>query len=101
VTVSLYGANSSEDTVRTLITSITTDSQGQYNLTVSSGAEYNFYYIRETDPLGYISVWATSISGTAQTDNWNWIEYAGPLWDKTLTDNKFWDVVPPFRETST
>ncbi|MBD3383340.1 PKD domain-containing protein [candidate division KSB1 bacterium] len=89
VTVTLYGSNN-EDNLGTQIASTTTNSQGWYGLTAPEG--YEFYSIVETDPSGYYSVGATSVSGTVISNNR--IRYSiasAVLSDQTLTGNKFWD----------
>ena len=88
VTVSLYGANNPHPDAGQLISSTVTSSEGWYGLAAASGYEY--YHIRQTDPTGYDSVGATTVDGAVQTSNW--IEYAIPLDEQTLTGNKFWDV---------
>lgn len=96
VTVALYGSNN-QNVQGTLMSSTTTDAHGAYSLTVSS--VYEFYSIVETDPPGYNSVAATTTSGTVI--NANWIQYAYPLTGKTLTGNKFWDLLgAPLQITS-
>lgn len=93
VTVELFGSNGSYPNTGRSIRSTTTDSQGWYGLQVLSSDGYEFYYIHEIDPSGYLSVGALSLGGIVR--NSNWIEY-GP-WtpgDKTLTGNKFWDKLP-------
>ena len=88
VTVSLYGGNDAWPVPGQILTSTTTNEEGWYGLTAAAGYEY--YHIRETDPPGYSSVGATTVSGTVRTENW--IEIAVPLEGKTLTGNKFWDA---------
>ncbi len=87
VTVALYGANAPYPTAGVLITTTTTNAEGWYGLTAPDGYEY--YHIRETDPAGYTSVGATSVSGEVKEANW--IQYTWPLEGKTLSGNKFWD----------
>ncbi|MDY7080208.1 MAG: hypothetical protein SXV54_25280 [Chloroflexota bacterium] len=87
VIVSVYGANNPHPDPGTFILSTTTDAAGWYGLVVSD--TYEFYRILETDPDGYVSVGATTVSGTVRTSNW--IEYELPLEGKVLTGNKFWD----------
>ena len=89
VTVSLYGANNPYPDAGTFLRSTTTDAEGQYDLTVYDDDYLEYFYIQETDPPGYISVGATTVSGTVRTTNW--IEYVIPLDGKRLTDNEFWD----------
>jgi PKD repeat protein len=89
VTVTLYGSNN-EDNLGSQITSTTTNSEGWYGLTAPEG--YEFYSIVESDPSGYYSVGATSVSGTVVSNNR--IRYSiasAPLSAQTLTGNKFWD----------
>jgi len=90
VTVAVYGANNPYPDPGNFIASTTTGADGWYGLEASSG--YEFYSIRETDPSGYQSQGATSVSGTVRTSNW--IEYVVPIEGKTLTGNKFWDSAP-------
>jgi len=73
------------------IDSTTTDAEGWYRLWAYSGCE--FYNIVETDPPDYVSIGATTVSGTVQTENW--IQYVVPLEGKTWTGNKFWDQPEP------
>ena len=87
VAVSVYGANNPWPDVGQAIISATTNVAGWYGLEVPEG--YDYYHIREADPYGYVSVGATTVSGTVRTENW--IEYAIPLEEKTRTGNKFWD----------
>lgn len=70
-----------------LIDSARSDANGWYGLWAYGGCE--FYNIVERDPAGMISAGASSVSGTVQSENW--IQYAIPLHDQTLTGNKFWD----------
>lgn len=74
----------------TPINSTTTNTEGWYGLEVTEVC--NYYQIVEIDPAGYTSVGATTEGGTVI--NPNWIEYASPLKEKTLTGNKFWDHIP-------
>ncbi|MBN1890035.1 MAG: hypothetical protein JW850_18710 [Thermoflexales bacterium] len=90
VVVSAYGANDPYPVTGTLIVTATTDGAGWYSLEVPEDFEY--YSIQETTPAGYTSAGATSVSGTVRTADW--IEYAAPLNDKTLSGNKFWDAPP-------
>jgi hypothetical protein len=91
VTVQAYGANSAYPTSGVLITSTTTDSTGWYGLAVTDGFE--FYSIRQVNLPGYVSVGATTVSGTVRTADW--IELGPPLSRQTLTGNKFWDLGAP------
>ena len=89
VTVKLYGSYNLGD-LGTQIGSTTTDSQGWYGLTATTGYEY--YTIEETDPSGYHSVGATSVGGTVLNDNQiHYSTASAPLAAQTLTGNKFWD----------
>lgn len=91
VTVSVYGANGHYPNPGVRIASTTTDEYGWYGLEVPEAYEY--YFIRETDLPGYVSVGATSVNGVVRTSNE--IEYNlnnHPLKDQTLTGNKFWDI---------
>ncbi len=63
---------------------------GYYLLVTSRTCEY--YNLVEIDPPGYLSVGATSPSGTVR--NANWIQYTWPLSGKDLRNNKFWDLLP-------
>jgi len=87
ITVSAYGSSNPWPDAGSIIISATTNAEGWYGLEVSEGYEY--YHVRETDPSGYTSVGATTVSGTVRTENW--IEFAAPLDDKVHTGNKFWD----------
>jgi serine-aspartate repeat-containing protein C/D/E len=86
VTVSLYGAKNLGET-GIFLASTTTNSIGWYGLPILGTFEY--YSIVETDPSGYTSVEARSVSGTVI--NSNMIQYVYPIGSKTLTGNKFWD----------
>lgn len=91
VTVSVYGANGPYPNPGVRIASTTTDEYGWYGIEVPEGYEY--YFIRETDLPGYVSVGARSVNGVVWTSNE--IEYNlnnHPLKDQTLTGNKFWDI---------
>ena len=88
VEVSLYGANNPYPDLGTFIRSTTTNGDGWYQLEIEDGFE--FYHIIESTPEGYQSRGATSVDGEVRTEDW--IEYAIPLDDKTVTGNKFWDV---------
>ena len=88
VTVSLHGANNPYPDAGELIATTTTNAEGWYGLTVPDGYEY--YHIRETDPAGYVSIDATTISGTVRASNWIEYSIAIPLDEQTLTGNKFW-----------
>ena len=89
VTVKLWGANTSG--VKDIqISSTSTNSEGWYSLSVNvSTYAYDYYIIEETDPGGYYSVGATSVSGKKLTNNQ--IEYDFDDLSGTLTGNKFWD----------
>ena len=88
VTVSLYGSNNS-GSLGTLIESATTSSTGQYALSIPR-IPHEYYNIVETDPSGYTSVGATTVSGTVIGSNQ--IQYTSTT--GTLTGNKFWDEEP-------
>jgi hypothetical protein len=90
VQVSVRGSNSPYPAVGELIASTTTNDEGWYGLTVTEGWE--FYHIIEDNRSGWESSGATSVDGVVRTEDW--IEYAHPLQDKTLTGNKFWDIQP-------
>lgn len=87
VTVSLWVSNNPEPASFAFDSSTTTDGDGWYGLNIPEGVEY--YRIIESDPAGYQSVGATTVSGTIIDANT--IEYVVPLTEKTLTGNKFWD----------
>ncbi len=90
VTVGLYGSNDSGER-GILLVSTATDSTGGYGLEVPDVPVYEFYNIIVPEPLsGYVFVNATTVSGTVKESNW--IQYAYPLYDKTLTGNKFWQL---------
>ena len=90
VTVAVYGAYAPYPNAGTFIRSATTNVDGWYGVEVyDDDGAYDYYYILETDPGGYNSIGATTVSGTVRTANW--IEYAAPLTGQTLTGNKFWD----------
>jgi hypothetical protein len=86
VTVTLYASNNSGQQ-GTYITSTTTDSQGWYGLEVEGAFDY--FNVVETDPGGYSSVGATTVSGSVI--NSNWIQYDSLGLQNTTTGNKFWD----------
>jgi hypothetical protein len=86
VTVQLYASNDA-GWLGNLMDQTTTDPSGWYGLQATDGFE--FYTIREIDPVEYESVGATTVGGTVIDHN-N-IRYAYPLQGKTLTGNKFWD----------
>lgn len=90
VVVSLYGSDAAYPDSGTLLDVANTDGDGWYSLT--GGAGFAYYHIRETDPGWLVSIGATSVSGTVW--NSNWIEHAAPLDGKDLTGNKFWDSPP-------
>jgi len=90
VTVSLYCSNNA-GSEGTLLRSTTTNDQGWYGLAADEICEY--YNIIETNPAGYTSTGATTVSGTVIGEDW--IEYTYPLEGKTLSGNKFWDKGPP------
>jgi hypothetical protein len=94
VTVSVYGSTGPYPDSGTLLDSTTTDATGWYSLTVAHPGDiyYGYYHVIETDPEGYISAGAASISGTVRSSNW--IEFAEPLGGQTYTGNQFWDQVP-------
>ncbi len=88
VTVSLYCSNNAAQK-GTFLRSTTTDVYGWYGLPVYDRDVCEFFNIVETDPVGYTSNGASTVGGNVV--DVNWIEYAAPLRDKTLTGNKFWD----------
>jgi hypothetical protein len=90
VTVTLYGSNNS-GSLGTAVKTAVTDAAGWYGLHADS-LVFEYYIIVETDPSGYSSVGASSVSGTVV--NSNRIQFAYPLTGKTLTGNKFWDQKP-------
>lgn len=93
VTVCVYGSNNTYPSAGTLLRCTTTDSSGWYGLSVyDDDGPWEYYHLRETDPPGYVSNGATSVSGIVRDANW--IEYIIPLTGKTLTGNKFWDRRP-------
>ncbi|MBN1317273.1 MAG: hypothetical protein JXA42_17450, partial [Anaerolineales bacterium] len=65
----------------------TTDGSGWYGLLADVGCDY--YNILQTDPYGYVSNGATTVSGTVLSPNW--VQYTDPLFDQVWTGNKFWD----------
>ncbi|MFO8100796.1 MAG: C1 family peptidase [Dehalococcoidia bacterium] len=97
VSVEVYGANNPYPESGLFIASTTTDSQGWYELEAPGGFE--FYHIRETDPFGYTSQGATTVSGEVKTPNW--IQYLIPIEGKTTTGNKFWDISESAQPTPT
>ena len=87
VTVALHCSRSAGN-LGTLVEGTTTNGEGWYGLPVYGECEY--YNLYETDPTGYVSVEATTVSGEIVDSNW--IQYTHPLAGKTWTGNKFWDV---------
>ena len=81
--------SSSAGSLGTVVGAMTTDATGSFSLPVPGQCEV--YHLRETDPAGYVSVSAASVSG--QIVDANWIRYVYPLTGKTLSGNAFWDVV--------
>jgi hypothetical protein len=90
VTVTLYGSNNS-GSLGSVITSATTDAAGWYGLSAIR-TTFEYYNIVETDPSGYSSTGAKTVSGTVVSSNQ--IQYTYPLSGKTLTGNKFYDQKP-------
>ncbi|RCV63160.1 hypothetical protein C5S53_15565 [Methanophagales archaeon] len=91
VTVSVYGANDPYPNPGVWIAASTTaDEYGWYGIAVPEGYEY--YFIRETDLPGYVSVGATSVNGVVRSSNEIEYNLNRPLKDQTLTGNKFWDL---------
>ncbi|MFQ5518132.1 MAG: DNRLRE domain-containing protein, partial [Acidimicrobiia bacterium] len=98
VTVSLYcSGNLGEQGA--FLRSTTTDSSGWYGLAASDDDPCEYFNIVETDPPGYTSDGATTLSGTVRSANW--IEYGISLAGQTLTGNKFWDRGPTPTPTRT
>ena len=90
VSMGLFCSNNA-GVLGTQIDTTTTDSTGWYGLEVTSLCEY--YQIIEYDPIGYLSIGATTVDGDVLTRNW--IEYTHPFEGKTTTGNKFWDQIKP------
>jgi hypothetical protein len=86
VTVKLYGSNNS-GSLGVEVASTVTNASGVYILSTESGFEH--FNIVETDPSGYYSVAASTVSGIKINNNQ--IQYSMPLRGKTLTGNRFWD----------
>ena len=86
--VEVRGANNSYPDMGELITMMSTDGEGWYDLTVLDSWEY--YHLIEVAPQGFENSGAASIEGTVRTAGW--IEYASPLLGKVITDNHFWNV---------
>lgn len=90
VTVALYGANNPHPAAGVLLETATTDANGYYALLLAGEDQvYEYYSLRETDPAGYVSVEAETVSGVVRTANW--IEFFIPLQGKDLTGNIFRD----------
>jgi hypothetical protein len=87
VSVALYCSRSAGN-LGTLVDGTTTNGEGWYGLPVYGECEY--YNLQETDPVDYVSVGSSSVSGIIVDSNW--IQYTHSLDGKTLTGNKFWDV---------
>ncbi len=99
VVVSLYCAYNADEVGR-FVLSTTTDSTGWYGLDADSTTGCGWFNIIETDPPGYTSNGATTVSGSVRSANW--IAYdASSLDQATLTGNKFWDNPPPTTITCT
>ena len=92
VIIELWGANHTYPDPGSFITSTTTDINGWYGLSVDDSLAVEYFHIRETNPAGYDSTSATTISGTVRTNDW--IEFVIPLQGQDLTGNKFWDNIP-------
>jgi len=91
VRVELWCAGNPYPDKGSLLDTAQTDSGGWYSLDApNDNCEY--LHIIETDPAGYVSAGASSVSGAVQTSNW--IQYTGPVSEQTLTGNKFWDLSP-------
>lgn len=90
VTMELFCSNNAGN-VGSHVAGTATDATGWYGLLIGGVCEY--YNILETDPAGYTSAGATTVSGVVV--NSNWIQYTHPLEGKTLTGNKFWDRLVP------
>lgn len=88
VLVSLY-CSLNPAQLGTFAISTTTDATGWYGLDVA-GTCQEYYNILETNPVGHVSVGASSVSGTVRSADW--IEYEAPLAGQTFTGNKFWDM---------
>lgn len=88
VKVELWCSNGPYPDKGTLLDTKYTNAEGWYGLTLARDA-CEYYHIIETNPSGYVSAGATSVSGEVKTADW--IQYEGPLTGKTLTGNKFWD----------
>ncbi len=101
VTVTLYCAANPGDQGASLRTTTTND-EGWYGLPISDSVGCEYLNIIETDPPGYTSNGATTVSGTVKSANW--IQYdltTHSLSELTLTGNKFWDAPPPMTTTCT
>jgi len=92
VEVGLFGAFNEYPTEVFFIRSTTTNAAGWYGLEVYDDDAYEYIQIRETDPVDFVSVGATSVSGIVREPNI--IEYVHPPDGLTLTGNKFWDQGP-------
>ena len=91
VTVALYGGSNPYPDAGVLLRSTTTDSEGWYGLEVTDDdVIYEFFHIREENPVNHWSAGATSVDGTVRDPDW--IEFAIPLDVQDLTGNKFWDL---------
>jgi len=89
VVVELYGSNSDSQQGRDRLDGATTDGNGWYSLSVPTTPSFDFYDIVETDPAGYTSVGASTVSG--EVKGVNWIRYSRDGLSLTTSGNKFWD----------
>jgi uncharacterized repeat protein (TIGR01451 family) len=91
VRVDLFCSNEDYPDLGAVIDTKYTNDQGWYGLDVAV-RNCKYYYIKPTNLPGYTSDGASSVGGVVMTPDL--IQYAAPLWDKTLTGNKFWDRRP-------
>ena len=90
--VDLYCSNATYPDLGAIIDTKYTNDQGWYGLDVTV-RNCTYYYIKQTNLPGYNSDGATvDPDGGAVVMTADLIQYAAPLWGKTWTGNKFWDM---------
>jgi hypothetical protein len=77
-----------QDSLGSQIDTTITNSEGWYELTASASCAY--YNIFEQFLDGYGPMGASTVDGIVR--NTSWIQFEGPLTDKNLTGNKFWQA---------
>lgn len=91
VTVKVYGSTQPDIYPGDLLGVTTTNASGWFGVDFTE-LRYTYYNLVETNPSGYISVWASSPQGGGTKVSNDWIQYTAPIsGSKTTTGNKFWD----------